>query len=102
LLKIYEKMKDDVEVLSINPINPAGRVKAESKSWKLPFPVLTARGSRIIMDYQVMSLPRLVIVDKSGKAVFIGEYLSYEELEEKILELMPSNAETGGQNSEKG
>jgi hypothetical protein len=56
--------------------------------FKLPFKVLVGRDSNIIKDYQLIALPRLLIVDKQGKFSYIGKFARYEELKEHLDKML--------------
>lgn len=71
-------------ILSINPIDMAGRVQADAKYYKLPYDVLIGRDSDIISEYQIIKLPRLVIIRSDGKIAFTERYVTYEKLKEEI------------------
>jgi len=73
-----------VAILSINPIDMAGRVQADAKYYKLPYDVLIGRDSDIISEYQIIKLPRLVIIRSDGKIAFTERYVTYEKLKEEI------------------
>jgi hypothetical protein len=73
-----------VAILSVNPIDMAGRVQADAKYYKLPYDVLIGRDSDIISEYQLIKLPRLVIVRTDGKIAFTERYVTYERLKEQI------------------
>lgn len=62
----------------------AGRVQADAKSYKLPYDVLIGRDSDIISEYEIIKLPRLVIVRSDGKIAFTERYVTYEKLKEEI------------------
>lgn len=62
----------------------AGRVQADAKYYKLPYDVLIGRDSDIISEYQLIKLPRLVIVRTDGKIAFTERYVTYEKLKEEI------------------
>lgn len=71
-------------ILSINPVDMAGRVEADAKYFKLPYYVLIGRGSDIISDYQIVKLPRLLIVARDGKILFTEKYVSYDKVKEEL------------------
>ena len=88
MIKLHKEFKDDVQVLSVNPINPDGRIKAEISRFNLPFPVLSGRGSRIVVDYEVRGLPKIIIIDKQGLVVKVAGYLPPEELKQIVTDLI--------------
>lgn len=71
-------------ILSVNPIDMQGRVEADAKYYKLPYNVLIGRDSEIISDYQIVKLPRLVIVRKDGTIAFTEGYVTFEKLEDAL------------------
>ncbi len=62
----------------------AGRVQADAKYYKLPYDVLIGRDSDIISEYQIIKLPRLMIIRSDGKIAFTERYVTYEKLKEEI------------------
>ena len=83
LIDLQEEIKQ-VKVLSINPIDLADRVKAESASLGLPFDVLVGRDSNILTEYKVTKLPRVLIIGKKGTIVLTEKYASYEKRKEEV------------------
>jgi len=73
--------------LSINPINPGGRILSDIRRFDVPFPVLIGRGSRIIRDYQVRALPSIYIIDKTGKIAEGGKFIPFDKMEALIKSL---------------
>jgi len=61
-----------------------GRVEADAKYYKLPYTVLIGRDSEIIADYQIVKLPRLLIVRKDGTIAFTGGYVTFEKLQKEL------------------
>ncbi|MCK5147751.1 redoxin domain-containing protein [bacterium] len=88
MFDIYDAYKEHVEILSINPINPRGRILSDLRRFDAPFPVLEGRGSRIIRDYKIRSLPAIYIIDKAGEIVAGGKYMSFEKLETTIKSMI--------------
>jgi hypothetical protein len=76
-----------VVILSVNPIDMQSRVEADAKYYKLPYHVLIGRGSEVISDYQIVKLPRLLIVGKDGKIAFTERYATFERLQQELAEL---------------
>ena len=75
-------------MLSINPIDREGKIKSEITRYKIPYPVLIGRASRVIADYGIKDLPHLFIIDKEGKIVFQGKFLESEKMEEILNPLV--------------
>ena len=71
-------------ILSVNPIDMAGRVKADAEYYKLPYEVLIGRDSEVISDYKIIKLPRLLIVNKAGKIAFTEKYVTLEKLRDEL------------------
>jgi hypothetical protein len=74
-----------VRVLSINPVDMAGKVASDAKDFDLPFDVLVGRDGDIITDYQITKVPRVIVVAKGGTIVLSEKFASYEMLKEVIL-----------------
>ena len=71
-------------ILSVNPTDMQGRVEADAKYYKLPYTVLIGRDSEIISDYQIVKLPRILIVRKDGTIAFTEGYVPFEKLQEAL------------------
>lgn len=71
-------------ILSINPIDMEGRVKADAESFELPYDVLIGRHSDVISDYEIIKLPRILIVRKDRTIAVTERYLSYDKLKEAL------------------
>ena len=95
LFDIFEEYKErEVQLLSVNLINRKGKVESEARRYKLPFPVLIGRDSEIIRDYKVDTLPRLIIIDKTGAVALDEKFAPAEEIRQTIDALL---GETEGQ-----
>lgn len=77
-----------LKILSINAINPRGRVMSELNKYQMDYQVLEGRGSGIARKYQVITLPFLVIIDKDGIIRFLEMYPTYNQLKEAIIPLI--------------
>lgn len=88
LIDIHDAYGKQVAILSINPINPQGQVLSDLSRFDLPFPALVGRGSSIIRDYQIRNLPSIYVIDKAGKVVEGGKFITPERLEELIQSLI--------------
>ncbi len=73
-----------LKVVSINPIDAAGKVASAAKSFGLPFEVAVGRGSTILSDYKITKLPHLVIIGKSGRILFFAKYASLARLKAEV------------------
>ena len=80
-------------MLSINPVNRKGNVEADAKRFKLPFPVLSGGKSKIVIDYNLVKLPMLMIVGMDGKVVFYDRFATDEEMKEIIDPLLKTATE---------
>jgi len=88
LLDVYNTSNDrNVQILSVNPIDQKGKVEADAKQYKLPYPVLVGRNSKIVENYKVTGLPRLVIVGTDGNVAFFDKFAKAEEIR-KVLDAL--------------
>ena len=71
-------------MLSINAIDQKGKVESDAMNFKLPYPVLVGRDSKIVESYKVSSLPCLVIVGKDGNVAFYGKFAKAEDMKKTI------------------
>ncbi len=76
-----------MQILSVNPIDQRGKVEADAKRYKLPYPVLVGRDSKIVEDYKVTGLPRLVIIGEDGNVAFFEKFAKAEEIR-KVLDAL--------------
>jgi hypothetical protein len=63
----------------------AGRVESDAGSFGLPYDVLVGRDSDIIDKYQIVKLPRLIIVAQGGTISFTERYVPYDKLKEEVI-----------------
>ena len=85
MLDIYDEYQGKpVQILSVNAINPAGRVEADAAMFEVPFPVLVGRETSIITDYGLSRLPQILIIDFEGNVVLSERYVEYETIVESI------------------
>lgn len=75
-------------ILSINPIDMEGKVASDAEGFKLPYTVLVGRDSDIIESYQIVKLPRLIIVRKDGTIAVTERYLTHERLKEEVQRVL--------------
>ena len=64
----------------MNAINRSGKVASDAKRFKIAYPVLVGRGSDIVKNYKIKSLPRLVIIDMEGKVALYKKFAKAEEI----------------------
>jgi hypothetical protein len=93
LFDIHNRYSEHVQILSINPINPQGRILSDISRFDVPFPVLEGRGSSIIRDYQIRALPAIYVIDKSGKVAAGGKFMTLTKLEETVKRLIASETD---------
>jgi hypothetical protein len=74
-----------VVILSVNTIDVRSRVEADAEYFKLPYSVLIGRDSEIMADYQIVKLPRLLIVRKNGTIAFTEKYVTFEKLQKELI-----------------
>jgi hypothetical protein len=68
----------------VNPINKAGRVRSDAEYYELPYDVLIGADSEVISDYQIIKLPRLIIVGKDGKIRLTESFVAYDKLKKEV------------------
>jgi peroxiredoxin len=77
-----------VQILSINPIDQKGKVESDARRYTLPYPVLVGRDSRIVEQYKISGLPRLVVIGPDGKVVFYAKFAKADAIK-ALLDGMP-------------
>jgi peroxiredoxin len=87
-LKRIFKEYPAVTILSINPIDMAGRIKADAEHYELPYDVLAGRDSEIISDYELIKLPRVIILDRNGVITYTERFAPYEKLNEELQKIL--------------
>jgi len=70
-----------------------GRVEADAKSFDLPFTVLLGRDSDVIADYEIVKLPRVIIVRKDGKIAFTDRFAPYDRLKAELVRVLATQKE---------
>ena len=81
LAEIQSKYKDKpVQLLSINAINREGKVAADKEHFKINYPVLLGRGTKVILDYNLVSLPKIMIIDHKGTIAFSASNASKSKM----------------------
>ena len=59
-------------------------MEADAKRFNLPFPVLSGGKSKIVIDYNLTKLPKLIIVGLDGKVIYYDRFATDEEMKEVI------------------
>jgi L-asparaginase/Glu-tRNA(Gln) amidotransferase subunit D len=62
----------------------AGRVEADAESFELPYEVLVARDADVIDTYQIVKLPRIIVIARGGTISYTQRYAPYETLKEEV------------------
>jgi peroxiredoxin/TolA-binding protein len=92
LMTIYDKYhRDGFEVIGINVDNERADVDAFISKHKLTWPQIVEPGgmdSRLAIDYGIISLPTMFLVDAKGKVV--SRNLRTAELEKQLEKLLPA------------
>ena len=65
-----------------------GRVRADAEHFELPYEVLAGRDSEIIEQYDIVKLPRVIILDREGLIVFTEQFAPYETLNAELQRLL--------------
>ncbi len=88
LHKAYAKFKDkNFDMLSISlDVSPQDALKFQKGKWPMPWLNAFAgtKDSKIVKDYEVIGIPRPILVDPSGKIVAMEEQLRGDELEKTL------------------
>ena len=71
---------EEIEIVSIDTGEKVEKVRAFMEKNPKPFPVLLDADSKVSDEYQVFSLPTVVLVDREGQIAFIGEGLTEAEI----------------------
>jgi hypothetical protein len=79
---------DDLQILSINISNPDWRIKPYIRRYQMRFPVLRGKDSDVSKQYGIRGLPRLVIIDSSGKIAFYGRALKDKNIKQIVDPLL--------------
>lgn len=69
----------------------ADRAASTARKLGLPFDVLIGRDSRILTDYRIIKLPRVLMIGKKGSIVFTERFASYETLKREIQRTIKKN-----------
>jgi cytochrome c biogenesis protein CcmG/thiol:disulfide interchange protein DsbE len=108
LQDLYEKYQERglrVVAVSVDSPKSQARVAPLIKSKSYTFEVLLDTQGRVATKYQVMALPRTLLITPSGEIVYatVGNRpTSHKELEQAILEILPAEAEGDSGAVEKG
>ena len=91
LAQIQKEYKEKpVQLLSVNAINREGKVASDKEHFNITYPVLLGRGTRVILDYNLVSLPKIVIIDQTGNVVFSQSRASKKKMNEIVDNLLQS------------
>ncbi|GEM_PF-1473875 len=86
----------------MNAINPAGQAKAEAKRYKIEFPVLVCRRTKLVRDYEVTKLPHLFIIDSEGVIQSSELFLKEKDIEKVLDDLLARQAKECAEGVESG
>lgn len=76
LNKMFEELKDDLDILSINIFEPQSMVEHMVKSKGIKYPVLLDKRGDTARDYRVRGVPTMVLIDREGQMGYYGHDLS--------------------------
>lgn len=93
LHKVYEKFKSDkFEILSISLDASVDAVKKFRKEkWDMPWLHSFTEGNftnDIVKKFEVVGIPKPILIDEAGKILFVGNDLRGENLEKRISEII--------------
>ena len=71
-----------------------GRVEADAQSFQLPYTVLFGRDSDIISSYEIVKLPRIIILRTDGNIAFTERFASYDQLKAELGKVLVTKKET--------
>jgi thiol-disulfide isomerase/thioredoxin len=98
LVKVHEKYRDrGLEILGVNLDNERGDLEAFLKSHQLTWPQIFESGgmeSRLAVEYGIISLPSMILVDAQGKVV--DRHLRTAAEVERQLEKLLAQRQAGG------
>lgn len=78
----------EFEVVGINIKESKESVALFAKEKKLPFTILLDEKGDVASKYQVRYIPRIFILDKSGKVVFKAQYMPLEQIEKELIKVL--------------
>ncbi|MGD9141432.1 MAG: TlpA disulfide reductase family protein [bacterium] len=102
LQDLYEKYGDRglrVVTVSVDSPKSQARVAPLINSKRYTFEVLLDTQGRVAKRYNVMALPRTLLISPTGEIVYatVGNRpTSHKELEKAILEILPEESDDGG------
>lgn len=99
LLVKYESRGLRVVTVSVDSPKTQARVIPFIKSKKYTFEVLFDSQGRVAKKYQVMAIPRTLLISPTGEIVYatVGNRpTSHKELEQAVLKILPEEADDGG------
>lgn len=87
--QIYEKYRSrDFEVLGVNIREEAKSVQLFAKENKLTFTVLLDKNGSVAKAYKVRNIPKIFILDRTGKILFCSQYLPMEQIEKEVIKAL--------------
>jgi peroxiredoxin len=75
-------------VLGVNRRESHNDVSMFASANKLTFTILLDENAVVTKKFQVRIIPRIFILDKSGKIVFTSQYLPMEQIEKELLKVL--------------
>lgn len=89
LEQLYRKYKaKGFEILGINITDRLQDVKLFEKEYKLSFTIVLDKKGDIATQYGVRYIPRLYLIDRSGKIKFSAYYTPIDALEKEIKKVL--------------
>ncbi len=105
LVEKYEERGLRVVTISVDSPKSQARVAPLIKSKKCTFEVLLDTQGRVAKKYNVLALPRTLLISPTGEIVYatVGNRpTSHKELEKAILEILPEEADDASRAAETG
>jgi hypothetical protein len=62
----------------------AGRVRSDSEQFELPYEVLVGRDSDIIETYQIVKLPRIIVIARGGTISYTERFAPFDKLKDEV------------------
>ena len=100
-IPVYKKVFETyapkgLEVIYINIMEPASKVKRFTESNSLPYRVILDENGEVANTYNVVGVPMIVLVDKDGYVIKVGHSSSQMPLDEVVKDKELSKPETRG------
>lgn len=76
----------DIEVLAINIMERASRIKLFLSSFPVKFKILLDRDGRVADSYHLVGVPTYVLIDKRGRVRFNKNYFPKSDYQRLLLE----------------